>query len=205
MPSGSADRLSTHGSSRAITGGRDSVSPSWPPRVSRRTVTPACINAALVAAFAVYGAISSAGRHLPGALVWLVLYSFLAWRIWRYRSSGARDVLLVFSALGTLLLIRAVFRWSPDLLGASGLFTAQFVLLLSPAIRRHVRAKPPRQHFPAPAQHKQDTEEGQPRAKLATQDELVVHGVTRVGGSGRSQPGSRRSDGAGTGFSSACA
>lgn len=100
----------------------------------------------LVAAFAVYGAISNAGQHLPGALVWLVLYSFLAWRIWRYRSSGARDVLLVFSAIGVLGLIRVVFRWSPDLLGASVLFTAQFVLLLSPAIRRHVRARPSRQH-----------------------------------------------------------
>ena len=96
----------------------------------------------LVAVTAVYGATRNAGHHRPGILVWLVLYSFLAWRIWRHHSIRARDALLVFSALGMLLLIRAVFRWSPDLLGASGLFTAQFVLLLSPAIRHHVRAKP---------------------------------------------------------------
>ena len=98
----------------------------------------------LAAVTTAYGALSNAGRHLSGVLMWLVVYSFLVWRIWRYRSSGARDALLVFSALGTLLLIRAVFRWSPDLLGASGLFTAQFVLLLSPAIRHHVRATPSR-------------------------------------------------------------
>lgn len=96
----------------------------------------------LVAVTTAYGAIHNAGAPIPGMLMWLVLYSFLTWRIWRHRSSGARDALLVFSALGMLLLIRAVFRWSPDLLGASGLFTAQFVLLLSPAIRHHVRAKP---------------------------------------------------------------
>lgn len=98
----------------------------------------------LVGVTTVYGALTNAVQPLPGIPMWLVLYSFLVWRIWRYRSSGARDALLVFSALGMLLLIRAVFRWSPDLLGASGLFTAQLVLLLSPAIRHHVRAKPSR-------------------------------------------------------------
>ena len=40
---------------------------------------------------------------------------------------------------------------------------------------------------------------------LANQVELVVHVVTRVRLSGRSRPGSRRSGGAGTGSSSACA
>jgi hypothetical protein len=98
----------------------------------------------LAAVTTVYGAIRNAGQPIPVILMWLVLYSFLAWRIWRHRSSRARDALLVFSALGVLLLVRAVFRWSPDLLGASGLSAAQFVLLLSPAIRHHVRAKPSR-------------------------------------------------------------
>jgi hypothetical protein len=37
------------------------------------------------------------------------------------------------------------------------------------------------------------------------QAELVVHMITRVRSSGRSRPGSRRSGGAGTGSSSACA
>lgn len=120
----------------------------------------------LVAASVVYGALSGTSQNLPGTLMWLALYNFLAWRIWRYRSSGARDALLVFSALGALVLIRAVFRWSPGLLGASGLFIAQFALLPSPAIRHHVRAKPSRQRFPAPAQRRQDTEEGQSRTKL---------------------------------------
>jgi hypothetical protein len=99
---------------------------------------------ALAAAIAVCEAVSSVGQPYPRILVGLVLWSFLAWRIWRHHSSRARDTLLVFSALGMLVLVRAVFRWSPDLLGASGLFTAQFVLLLSPAIRHHVRAKPSR-------------------------------------------------------------
>lgn len=98
----------------------------------------------LVAVTTVYGATRNAGHHRLGILMWLVLYSFLVWHTWRHRSSGARDALLVFSALGMLLLIRAIFRWSPDFLVASGLFTAQFALLLSPAIRRHVRAKPSR-------------------------------------------------------------
>jgi hypothetical protein len=96
----------------------------------------------LVAVTTVYGATRNAGHHRPGILMWLVLDSSLVWRIWRHRSSRARDALLVFSALGVLGLIRVVFRWSPDLLVASGLSIAQFVLLLSPAIRRHVRAKP---------------------------------------------------------------
>ena len=90
----------------------------------------------------VYGVSRNAGPTIPGMLMWLALYSLLAWRIWRRRSSGARDTLLFFSALGMLLLIRAVFRWSPDPLVAGGLAIAQFVLLLSPAIRAHVRAKP---------------------------------------------------------------
>ena len=96
----------------------------------------------LVAVTAVYGASRNAAHHRLGILMWLVLYSFLVWRIWRHRSSGARDALLVLSALGVLGLIRVVFRWSPDLLVASGLSTAQSVLLLSPAIRHYVRAKP---------------------------------------------------------------
>jgi hypothetical protein len=97
----------------------------------------------LAAVTTVYGIMRNAGQHIiSGILLWLVVYSYLAWRVWRHRSSGARDTLLVFSALGVLGLIRVVFRWSPDLLVASGLFTAQFVLLLSPAIRRHVRSEP---------------------------------------------------------------
>ena len=46
---------------------------------------------------------------------------------------------------------------------------------------------------------------GSARSRAATQVELVVHGVTRVRFSGRWRPGSRRSGGAGTGSSSACA
>jgi O-antigen/teichoic acid export membrane protein len=97
----------------------------------------------LAAVTTVYGIIRNAGQHIiSGILLWLVVYSHLAWRIWRHRSSRARDALLVLSALGVLGLIRVAFRWSPDLLVASGLCAAQFVLLLSPAVRRHVQAKP---------------------------------------------------------------
>ena len=97
----------------------------------------------LAAVTMVYGIIRNAGQHIiSGILLWLVVYTYLAWRIWRHRSSRARDALLVLSALGVFGLIRVVFHWSPDLLVASGLCTAQFVLLLSPAIRRHVQAEP---------------------------------------------------------------
>jgi hypothetical protein len=99
----------------------------------------------LVALTGVYGAAnpasSDADQGILGVPAGLALYGFLVWRIWRHRSKGARDFLLVFSAIGGLVLIRAVVRWSPYLLGASALFTAQFVMLVSPAIRNHVLAK----------------------------------------------------------------
>jgi hypothetical protein len=60
----------------------------------------------LAAAIAVCAAISSARQPYLGTLVLLVLWSFLTWRTWRHHSSRARDVLLVFSALGTLTLVR---------------------------------------------------------------------------------------------------
>jgi hypothetical protein len=108
--------------------------------------------------YAVYGAFRNAGPTIVGILMWLAADSFLTWRIWRHRSSGARDALLIFTALGVLGLIRVVFRWSPDLLVASGIATAQFVLLLSPAIRHHVRAKrsrsrPSDDQFPSAESH----------------------------------------------------
>jgi hypothetical protein len=96
----------------------------------------------LVALTVVYGAIRNTGLAISGILMWLVVDSYLTWRIWRHRSRAARDALLVFTALGVLGLIRVAFRWSPDLLVTSSLGTAQFALLLSPAIRLHVRAKP---------------------------------------------------------------
>ena len=99
----------------------------------------------LVALTGVYGAANPASGYedqgILGVLTGLVLYGFLVWCIWRRRSKGARDFLLVFSAMGVLVLVRAVVRWSPYLLGTSALFTAQFVLLVSPAIRNHVLAK----------------------------------------------------------------
>jgi hypothetical protein len=93
----------------------------------------------------IYGAVSPVGSTtndpITGAVMWFALDGFLSWRIWRHRSKGARDFLLAWYGLSLLLVIRAVVRWSPYLLGAWALIVVQFVLLVSPAIRNHVRAK----------------------------------------------------------------
>lgn len=97
---------------------------------------------ALITIYGAAGASRHAGYALSGALLWLAFDSVLTWRTWRHRSGGARDTLLGFRMLGLLVLILAVWKLSPYLLGFWALIAAETVLLVSPAVRDHVRAKP---------------------------------------------------------------
>lgn len=72
-------------------------------------------------------------------LVWFAVDAFLVWRIWRggKNSWAILLVLTVFSVI--LILIGAVWPWSPPIYLQAAAATAQLSLLLSPAVRRHLQ------------------------------------------------------------------
>jgi hypothetical protein len=82
--------------------------------------------------------------HVPIAdqLVWLALDSLLAWCLWR-RSRAAWAILLVITAfplLGSLVAMFAVWSWPAYGQALAAIVAAQTMLLISPAIRDHIRA-----------------------------------------------------------------
>jgi hypothetical protein len=71
--------------------------------------------------------------------VWLALDAWLAWRSWR-RGKIAWAVLVVLTgSLVLLMTIAAAWPWGWYLAGIQVFLVAQLTLLLSPAVRRHVR------------------------------------------------------------------
>ena len=114
---------------------------AWRQQAGSLLITFMVLDALGVVYMRTAGASSNAGQPIAGQLVWLALDSFLAWRIWR-RGRRARDVLLGFrGAVLLLLVIPAVWLRPPYLLGALAIIAAQAMLLVSPAIRDHVRTK----------------------------------------------------------------
>jgi hypothetical protein len=75
-------------------------------------------------------------------LIWLALDSLLVWRIWRHRRRLARIVLLIVRAATVLLIaVTVAWPWPWYAWGAIAITAAQAALLVSPAIRHHIRAK----------------------------------------------------------------
>jgi hypothetical protein len=119
----------------------------------------------LLIAFAVLDALTFAvtrpaapyARHVPiaGQLAWLAIDGLLAWRVWR-GSRGAWAVLLVLTALpllGSLVAAVSAWYWSWPAYGQAlaVIVTAQTMLLISPAIRDHVRAERRKDTEPLPS------------------------------------------------------
>lgn len=90
------------------------------------------------------GASLNSRQPIGGQLVMLALHTGLAWSIWR-RSRVAWGILLALSGiLDILILAGAGWPPSPFLLGFLALLAAQAMLLLSPAVTRHLRQSPGR-------------------------------------------------------------
>lgn len=86
-----------------------------------------------------FGTGLNAHQPISRQVVWLALDAWLAWRIWR-RGRIAWTVLVVITgSLVLLIVIGAAWPWGWYLLGIQLLLVAQLILLLSPAVRRHVR------------------------------------------------------------------
>jgi len=84
---------------------------------------------------------ASLDSHQPigGQLVMLALHTGLAWRIW-HRSPVAWTILLALTSILTILILfGASWPWSPLVLGFAAMLAAQIALLLTPAIRHHLR------------------------------------------------------------------
>ena len=87
------------------------------------------------------GASPNAGQPIAGQLIWLALDGLLVWRIWR-RGRIAWTVLLILTGLPLILiLLGAVWPFPPYLLGLLAVIVAQTALLLSPAVRDHIRGR----------------------------------------------------------------
>jgi hypothetical protein len=79
---------------------------------------------------------------IEAQLIWLALDSLLVWRIWRHGRRLARIVLLIVRAATVLLIaVTAAWPWPWYPWGAIAITAAQATLLVSPAIRHHVRAE----------------------------------------------------------------
>jgi hypothetical protein len=87
------------------------------------------------------GASLNAGQPITGQLIWLALDSLLAWRIWRHGRLAQIVLLILRASLLLLVVISAGWPWPPYLLGVLAITSAQTMLLVSPAIRDHVRTK----------------------------------------------------------------
>lgn len=100
------------------------------------------LDALIIAYLRTAGASLNSRQPIGGQILMLVLHAWLAWRIWR-RSRVAWTVLLALTGiLAVLILMAAVWPWSPFLLGFMALLAAQIVLLVNPAIMRHLRQSP---------------------------------------------------------------
>lgn len=87
------------------------------------------------------GASLNAGQPVSGQLAWTALDGWLVWRIWRH-GRVAWAVLLVLSVLPLLqMAVGAVWPWNLYVLGLLALAVAQVALLLSPAVRHHLRGR----------------------------------------------------------------
>jgi hypothetical protein len=87
------------------------------------------------------GASLNTGQPMGEQLIWLALDAFLVWRIWR-RGSIAWTVLLILTASQLILiLVGAIWPYPPYLVGLLAVIAAQAALLLSPAVRGHVRGR----------------------------------------------------------------
>jgi len=75
-------------------------------------------------------------------LQWLLLDSFLVWRIWRHGGRRARIFLLIVRAAGVpAIAVFVAWPWPWYFWGGIAITAAQAALLVSPAIRHHVRAE----------------------------------------------------------------
>jgi hypothetical protein len=97
------------------------------------------LDALILAATRTAGAGLNAGQPIAGELIGFAIDGLLVWRIWR-RGRVAWTVLLIFTA-GLLLLafLGAARPWSAELIAMLAILGAQTIILLSPAIRGHLR------------------------------------------------------------------
>jgi hypothetical protein len=87
------------------------------------------------------GASLNTGQPIGRQVIWLALDGFLVWRIW-LRGRIAWTVLLILTASQLILiLVGAVGPFPPYLVGLLTVIAAQTALLLSPAVRGHVRGR----------------------------------------------------------------
>lgn len=89
------------------------------------------------------GARLNAGSGQAGQQVaWTAVDAFLVWRIWR-GGNWAWAVLLVISVLPlVMLLAAAIFPLDAYILALGAFGVAQVAILLSPAVRHHIRLGP---------------------------------------------------------------
>jgi hypothetical protein len=93
-----------------------------------------------LAATRTVGASLNAGQPAAGQLIGFALDGFLVWRIWR-GGRVAWTVLLVLTAgLLLLVILGAGWPWPAYLVVMLAILAAQTSILLSPAVRGHVRA-----------------------------------------------------------------
>lgn len=84
---------------------------------------------------------TAGGQPASRQLFWLALDAWLVWRIWR-RGRVAWAVLLGLTALPLLVIVvGAVWPWHLYLLGLMAFSVGQVALLLSAAIRHHLRER----------------------------------------------------------------
>jgi hypothetical protein len=85
----------------------------------------------------------NANQPIAGQFIWLALDGLLVWRIWRHGRIAWIVLLTLTGLLLILILVGAVWPFPPYLLGLLAVTVAQTALLLSPAVRNHIRGRTP--------------------------------------------------------------
>lgn len=111
----------------------------WRSRAGLLLTAFVLLNVVIVTYTHTVGASPDSHQPLGAQLLWLVLDTWLAWRVW-HRGRAAWGVLVALSALTLLtILLLAAWPWGPYLTGLVLLLALQTLLLLSPPVRHHIR------------------------------------------------------------------
>jgi hypothetical protein len=85
------------------------------------------------------GASLNAAQPVTGQLIGLALDALLVWRIWRGGRVAWTVLLILTAGLLLLVVMAAAWPWSGELVVMLAVLASQTVILLSPAVRGHLR------------------------------------------------------------------